>query len=272
MLLTLGKLALENNALTRPKTLSLLAYLALEGRKPRTHVRELFWGQASNAAASLRVVLQQLRDADTLLEEQKILICAIKCDAALLLEKLDSGDEAGAVLLYTGAFLDGLPFDSAEFEEWVLVTREYIATRVCKAHLNLALIALEQADLPKASQHAVAAHRLSKTTPLETEDLLVLLGVLEDCSHDLAAVLRQELQDLDIEIPNRNKVPARHLPTAISGFVFRSEQAALETLLEDQRLVTIVGYGGAGKSRLALEVLRGLPETQSTFLYHSSQF
>ncbi len=264
MLLTLGKLALENNALTRPKTLSLLAYLALEGRKHRTHARQLLWGTASDAAASLRIALQQLRTAGALLEEQKHLTCAMTCDAALLLEKLDRGDQA-AVELYTGEFLAGVQFDSAEFEEWVLITREHIATRVCQAYLHLAQAALEQADLPKAAQQAVAAYTLSKTTPLETEDVLTLLGIFEDCSHDLAATLRQELLDLKISIPNRNKVTVRHLPSAISGFVFRSEQAALEKLLQDQRLITIVGYGGAGKSRLALEVLRALPETSSPF-------
>ncbi len=265
MLITLGKLALENNALTRPKTLSLLAYLALEGRKPRSHARELLWGQASDAAASLRIALQQLRTAGVLLEEQKTLACAISCDASLLLEKLDAGDEAGAVALYSGVFLDGLQFDSSEFEEWVLVTRELITVRVTKAYLHLALIALEQADLPAASQHAIAAHGLSQTVPLESEDLLVLFGILEDCRHDLVVVVRQELLDLNIQIPDRSKVIVRNLPSAISGFVFRSEQAALETLVQNQRLITIVGYGGAGKSRLALEVLRGLPETHSTF-------
>ena len=141
MLRTLGKLALENNALTRPKTLSLLAYLALEGRKPRTHVRQLFFGNASDAATSLRVVLQQLRHAHALLEEQKTLACAIPCDAVQLLEKLDRGDQAAAVELYTGEFLAGVQFDSTEFEEWVLVTREHIAARVCQAHLHLALAA-----------------------------------------------------------------------------------------------------------------------------------
>ncbi len=265
MLRTLGKLALENNALTRPKTLSLLAYLALEGRKPRTHVRQLFFGNASDAAASLRVVLQQLRNTQALLEEQKNLACAMPCDATQILEKLDRGDEAAAVELYTGEFLAGVQFDSAEFEEWVLVTREHIASRVQKAHLHLALAALEKADLPKAAQQAVAAYTLAKTTPLETEDLLTLLGIFEDCSHDLAATLRQELLDLKISIPNRSKVTVRHLPSAISGFVFRSEQTALEKLLQDQRLITIFGYGGAGKSRLALEVLRALPEDTNPF-------
>jgi hypothetical protein len=265
MLRTLGRLALDDQKLSRPKTLSLLAYLALEGRKPRTHIRELFWGNASDAAASLRVVLQQLRNAKTLLEEQKNLACVIACDAARLLEKLDSGDDASAVTLYTGAFLDGVQFDSAEFEEWVLQVREHLASRVIKSHLHLAQTAMQQADLPTAAQHAVSAHAISKTTPLEPNDALEILGILEDCSHDFAATVRQELLDLEIPIPNRNKAAVRNLPSAISGFVFRSEQAALETLLQTQRLVTVVGYGGAGKSRLALEVLHGLPESISTF-------
>jgi predicted ATPase len=266
MLRTLGRLALDNQKLSRPKTLSLLAYLALEGRKPRIHVRELLWGQAADAASSLRIVIQQLRNAEVLLEESKTLACAISCDAALLLEKLDAGDDASAVELYTGVFLDGLQTDSTEFEEWVLVTRELIASRVAKAHLRLAQTTFQQSDLPTASHHAVAAYGLSKTTPLEPTDLLELLFLLEDCSHDLAVLLRQEILDLSIHIPEKNKTTTtRHLPASISGFVFRAEQAALESLLLQERLITIVGYGGAGKSRLALEVLRGLPTEFTTF-------
>ncbi|MBV8639624.1 MAG: hypothetical protein JO322_16210 [Candidatus Eremiobacteraeota bacterium] len=50
-----------------------------------------------------------------------------------------------------------------------------------------------------------------------------------------------------------------NLPTQLTSFIGRDEHiAALTQLLEEHRLVTIVGTGGAGKTRLALELGSGL--------------
>lgn len=44
-----------------------------------------------------------------------------------------------------------------------------------------------------------------------------------------------------------------HLPAELNGFVGRErELAALHGLLAEARLVTVVGVGGVGKTRLAL--------------------
>ncbi|WP_309057157.1 AAA family ATPase, partial [Streptomyces sp.] len=46
-----------------------------------------------------------------------------------------------------------------------------------------------------------------------------------------------------------------NLPAELNRFVGRAaERSALEALLEESRLVTVVGVGGVGKSRLALRV------------------
>jgi predicted ATPase/DNA-binding SARP family transcriptional activator len=65
------------------------------------------------------------------------------------------------------------------------------------------------------------------------------------------AVLRQE-------IASAPPAEARHnLPAPVTSFVGReAEIADLERLLREQRLVTLTGAGGAGKTRLALEVAR----------------
>ena len=55
--------------------------------------------------------------------------------------------------------------------------------------------------------------------------------------------------------------PGHNLPTPLTSFVGRdAESAAIGELLEQQRLVTITGAGGVGKTRLALEVARRLIE------------
>jgi predicted ATPase/DNA-binding SARP family transcriptional activator len=75
-----------------------------------------------------------------------------------------------------------------------------------------------------------------------------------------AAILAQ---DPDLDLPERTGggkgplVDARtgNLPAAVSSFVGRSrELAEVSDLIATRRLVTLVGPGGAGKTRLALEV------------------
>jgi predicted ATPase/DNA-binding XRE family transcriptional regulator len=54
---------------------------------------------------------------------------------------------------------------------------------------------------------------------------------------------------------NVTSPPARHLPSVPGSFIGRArEQARVTALLEESRLVTLVGAGGIGKSRLALVV------------------
>jgi predicted ATPase/DNA-binding SARP family transcriptional activator len=88
-----------------------------------------------------------------------------------------------------------------------------------------------------------------------------------------AAVLRRDLA-LDASAPS-GPDPApdvrhdrtRHLPPARTSFVGRdAEVAALHAGLEQARLVTLVGPGGTGKTRLAIEALRDLDPPDGTVL------
>ena len=55
--------------------------------------------------------------------------------------------------------------------------------------------------------------------------------------------------------PRTQSSPGHNLPSAVTPFVGRRQESArLATLLDEHRLVTIVGPGGAGKTRLAVEV------------------
>ena len=56
-------------------------------------------------------------------------------------------------------------------------------------------------------------------------------------------------------------VSATNLPAAVSSLVGRAlEIAAISSALDRSRLLTLVGAGGSGKSRLALEVAGSLRE------------
>ncbi len=56
-------------------------------------------------------------------------------------------------------------------------------------------------------------------------------------------------------------VVAHHLPAQLTTFVGRRAQMAdIRALVADNRLVTLTGAGGAGKTRLAIEVAGGMPD------------
>jgi predicted ATPase len=60
--------------------------------------------------------------------------------------------------------------------------------------------------------------------------------------------------------PERGRLP-NNLPLELSSFVGRErEMAEVETLLSEQRLLTLTGSGGSGKTRLALRVVIDLVE------------
>lgn len=59
--------------------------------------------------------------------------------------------------------------------------------------------------------------------------------------------------------PRTDPAAAHNLPTAVTSFVGRqSERAELTGLVHTNRLVTVTGAGGAGKTRLAVETAKGL--------------
>ena len=182
MLQTLGKLALHGGSCSRPKSLLMLCYLALEGPQERRVLAELFFGQARNRLGSLRTTLHRLRREapGAVVDDGDCLRAALPCDAAALLALLDSGDLAGAAQAYTGAFLAGIyrPDWSARLEAWVDTRREQIARRVRGALLSLAEVAAAQGEFAGAAHLAERACWLVGA-PLpsleEAERLLLLL-------------------------------------------------------------------------------------------------
>ncbi|AUI58999.1 BTAD domain-containing putative transcriptional regulator [Amycolatopsis sp. BJA-103] len=75
----------------------------------------------------------------------------------------------------------------------------------------------------------------------------------EELRETYLAVVRGELEIPEVEHARSEAVPGR-LPAQLTSFVGRTEELGLLAgLLETSRLVTIVGPGGAGKTRLAVE-------------------
>lgn len=280
LLRTLGGLELTHTAFTRPKPLLLLAYLALEGPQDRRHLAELFWPEAADHMKSLTVALSQLRQGAPGAIEADHQRCwvALKSDAQAFLSRLDQGELEEALEGYPAPFLRGfhLPELGVELEEWVLKTREYLAGRARQALLALAEREAASGQFAAAGQHAEEAYTLSGAAEPELEELTRLYPLLLAGDSLYAAEVRRELESLGhgIESPQspeearsrlsragRSALRQSILPTRNTYFVGRrSERAQLKEWLHnpDQRLISLLGPAGVGKTRLALEVAQEL--------------
>jgi Bacterial transcriptional activator domain len=107
---------------------------------------------------------------------------------------------------------------------------------------------------------ALRAYRAARTTLGEELGLdpgpelqrLEAAILARDPALDLAAAVHETA-------PASRPDPAGNLPAPISSFVGRGEEiATVAELLRERRLVTLVGPGGVGKTRLALQAATGL--------------
>ncbi len=276
---TLGGLELTGTeaprSLSRPKPLLLLAYLAVEGAKERHHLAELFWPEAAMPLNSLRVAVSQLRSVGTGVIRSgqgprgaTTLSTGVACDTAALLSALDSRDGGLAAELYKGPFLDGfyLRDIGSELEDWVYATREYIASRVQLALLQQAERTAHMGAYADASRIAAAA--FAATSEHDVDVLRRAHRLLAAGGHALALTAAREAGAYELRLDAGSEEARRslasaapegvpnNLPTPLTSFIGRDlELIALGNLLSSgTRLVTVIGVGGVGKSRLALAV------------------
>lgn len=187
-----------------------------------------------------------------------------------------------AVRLYRGPFLDGaVPRDSAAFEEWVLLRREWFERHALDALAYLADYYEAHGEIGAALVHARRQLALDPWRELAHRQIMRLLARSGDRSAALAqyeqcrAVLQAELgiapEDETIALyeqiraggmavapappaaPSGMQYP---LPAQPTSFVGRAaELAEIGALLRQPacRLITLLGPGGIGKTRLALQ-------------------
>ena len=270
---TLGGLELSHTAFARPKPLLLLCYLALEGPKERRHLAELFWREASDPLNRLAVTLSRLRKVGGLVQADAAKAWTdLPTDARALLTALERGEYDVAVGLYQGPFLEGVYVEAwgGELGEWVYGTRDFLAGRVKTAHLALAESEAAEGKFQDAAKHAEAACMVAQTAGLEPEEVRRTHTLLLAANHPHAAMLLKEAEGFNLSLLEtadeaRNALgyrvaPLTNLGARADSFIGREgELADLAALLAkpDARLVTLVGGGGAGKTRLATEAARG---------------
>ncbi len=189
---------------------------------------------------------------------------------------------------YQGDFLaDFTLSDAPQFDEWVLQTREQIRRQVVAAYNKLGQYALATSDVEVGiaiAQRWLQVDRLDEAAHTLLIQLLLAAGEVREAvaQYDQCAeLLRTELgiappdalkaliQDVQpqrtrpADHTTRNPLPAtsqRHnIPPFYDQFIDREAiQQELHTRLDQPwcRLVTIVGLGGVGKTRLATTIAR----------------
>ena len=289
-------------SLNTAKARALLFYLATTGQ---THSREtlldLLWGEmpAAKARRNLTTTLSNLRqqlagyllaDGDTLAFNGA---APHQLDVARLMRLLASEDpldwQAG-VALYRGDFLAGFTVANAvAFEEWVLSTAEQLREQVVRALSRLVEQAISQREF---SAGISLASRLLAIEPwLESghRQLMILyarsghataaLTQYEKCRQLLADELGVTPAAATVALFERLQLARDRAasPLPDDGTRFVGRQAELAFLLTrlyqpDCRLLTIVGLGGMGKSRLALAAARAVEQGELTLFLNGVLF
>ncbi|MCP4421785.1 MAG: SARP family transcriptional regulator, partial [Chloroflexi bacterium] len=289
----LGEFAvrLDNTPVTNfysDKVRALLAYLVVEDAQAQSRAKlaGLLWPEypEKQARQSLRQALLHLRKAlnDTKADPPQILAdrqtvqlnpaIPIHSDIAAFEAALNkAGGAEEAVAAYRGDFLDGFFLnDSAEFDDWVVMQRELLRSDMLSA-LNLVVAQHEQrgelAQAIKTAQRWLTlepwqeeAHRTLMRSYFAQGDQAAALAQYAACEAALAEELAieptAETRSLYNEIRLSSQTGRSNLPVPTTPFVGRAaDLATILTRLNDPgcRLLTIVGAGGSGKTRLAIE-------------------
>ncbi|NJN81703.1 MAG: hypothetical protein HC802_05035 [Caldilineaceae bacterium] len=269
---------------------ALMAYLAVTGRvHQRDALAALLWGEMPDSAAAnnLRQALTNLRkhfDRSLLITRETVAFnqdAPWFVDAHLFEARVRSSTDKPteervallrqALALYRGDFMEGFFVrDSPDFEDWLLVQRVRLREVALQGWGVLTELLLDSGDYDAAVETAGCllsmdpwreeAHRQRMLALARSGQSSAALAQFQSCR----AVLRQEFgvepsaetSALDERIRAARHGPRHSLPAATSEFVGREQELnAIQRRLASPacRLLTLVGLGGCGKTRLALQ-------------------
>lgn len=260
-----------------PRSRALIARLALAGGRPVTvsTLIDDLWGHdvPADAVNALQSVVSRTRRGlpeGALASTPAGYVLNVDSVDALDLEAfVAAGRFAEALALWRGEALADIiefpfaPAAAARLEEFRLTAIESsIQARVVTDPAAIAELAQLTADHPYRDGFwhlyltGLAAHGRSNEALAAYERLRV------DLAEDLGADPSPELQELHLSLLRGEHTAQRShpaLPAGLTSFVGREGAIDdLQAALEDHRLVTILGPGGAGKTRLAVETARAV--------------
>jgi predicted ATPase/DNA-binding SARP family transcriptional activator/tetratricopeptide (TPR) repeat protein len=267
------------HALASTKPVALLAYLGQrDAWATRSEVALLFWPDAdeSHAHHALRQLVYRARHMDVAggVEVQGAhLRWRVESDVRSFRRHVASADWHGAVRAYGGRFLAGLQVsDAPGFEAWLEVERAALQRSYLEAAVRAAAADASRRAYGAATvilEEAIAHDPLAEEVAQSLVRCLALdgrQGAALAAAERFVARLRDETGleptaatlDLIARVRAGVGVDARphNLPAQVSPFIGReSELREIGRHLADPgcRLLTLVGPGGIGKTRLALQ-------------------
>jgi predicted ATPase/DNA-binding SARP family transcriptional activator len=284
--ITLNGERINRQVLAKPQ--ALLCYLAVTGGwQSREKLAGLLWGDSpeARARASLRKSLSDLRkllgDAISITRQTVAFnrngtywLDVEVLESALAEETTDPETLRAlreAVDLYRGEFLEGFSVRQAvAFEEWVLGERERLRQMVLQALHRLSVAYTDRGEVAAAIEYTnrllalepwqEEAHRQLMTLLARNGQPSAALAQYETCRRILAEELGveplPETQALYHQLKTRRETAPHNLPAQTTPFVGRqAELAQIARYLRrpDCHLLALIGAGGIGKTRLALQ-------------------
>jgi predicted ATPase/DNA-binding SARP family transcriptional activator len=281
--------------LTTRKAESLLAYLALHpGEHSRETLAAAFWGESpdEDARRSLRVALTSLRKllGEETFEATRTTLrfnpnalpwvdaLVFKAQAEHVLAQAHNPPDARAINLdlYRGPLLNDF------FDEWVPPLRETYEALYVETLLRLVSLARAQSDYRRAIElaqrilvvdpahetahqhimvcYAAGGQRVAALKQYEDCVRLLALHLAVDPSPETTALYKQ-LQDSTGDSPG-TAAAQTNLPVLLTSFVGRTEELKqINNRLSppsSTRLLTVLGSGGTGKTRLVIQAAQEL--------------
>ena len=265
---------------------AVLAYVAMHERPvAREHLISLLWeySDPKQAGANLRSALSSLRKAvgnhlvvtryQVSLNLDNVYIDAIDFATQMrLAASLEIAEVEEALAAYRGDFLTGFHIrDGREFEEWALIQRERLQQlavvglrRIVQAKLQTAEY---QAGIELAERwlsidpYSEEAYRQLMWLYMRNGQRVAALRTYQRCEtillNDIGVPPARSTATLHYRLQQLNSPPPNNVPENITPFVGRQQEVEqLRTALVEhkQRLITLLGAGGMGKTRLAMAI------------------
>jgi DNA-binding SARP family transcriptional activator/predicted ATPase len=279
-------------SLETAKARALLFYLAVTQQPhSRDHLVDLLWsemGQAQarrNLTATVTTLRKQLAPFVSV-EPDRIafnLVMPHQLDVARFRHHVSDGHAQGdmealqmAIALYRGDFLAGLAVkDAFAFEEWLFAEREQLREQMLQAMQRLVEHAIARDEYATGVELAQRLLALDPWREIAHRQLMILhaqngrrdaaLAQYETCQRILADEVGVEPEEATRALYERllrgSATPIHNLPAQPNPFIGRRTALAQITAhLGDSkcRLLSLVGPGGIGKTRLAVEAVRQL--------------
>jgi predicted ATPase/DNA-binding SARP family transcriptional activator len=273
------------------KAALLFCYLAMnKGKHKRESLAALLWSETPDIQAlkNLRTILSSLRktvpefisiDAETIAAKGQIWIdaeaFANTAEHLLQGQKLSLDEMQAAVHLYTSDFLQDIYIRQGEgIEEWISYKRDELQQKYLQVLYQIVETCLETGEIYRGVEYARHLVRLNPFWEAAQRQLMLLLVHLHQSGEALmqyerlAKLLKTELEtEPETEtLTLYQKIKGRMIqaaakknerPIVLPDLPYILPKKEIQTLRElldkgASRLITLLGFGGTGKSSLAL--------------------